>query len=522
MESTQPHAWSDLLARPPHVADLPSRRKAAPPCTVLVWDPRGSRHPLIAHVLSECGARPRRLEGLAAVQQVERACGCHLAVVALSASPSPSDLSLQVVRTLKHKGFEVICYEDGAQSWPLGTQCQVLLAGSRWLLDSATTEFAQELRQTVAQLLRANVARRNAEGSIKALMRRLGVVGESQAMLAVFQTILRASPLSDLPILITGETGTGKELLACAIHQLDPKRRTGPFVALNCGAISPGLAEAELFGHRRGAFTGADRDRKGLIRSAENGVLFLDEIGELDHALQAKLLRVLQEKRVLGVGEDQEVPVSVRVIAATNRDLGELVRQGMFRADLFHRLNVLSIHLPPLRERVADVGPLIEHFVAKYRFLRPSGALAVAPDFVEALMQVELPGNARQLENLVREALVQKEDETALTLRDLPLAIWQQLSAREGCPSIPSTPADAEVDIQASALEPLRPDLPTSMLNVLDLNGWNLSRSLHHCERLLLEAALHKARGNQSQTARLLGITPRSVYNKIHKHQLPH
>jgi len=522
VESTQPHARSDLLSSPPHLADLPSRNKAAPPCTVMVWDPRGSRYSLISHVLSECSARPRRLEGLIAVRQVERSRWCHLAVVSLGASPFPSDVGLQVVQALKHKGFGVICYEDGAQSWPLGTRCHVLLAGSRWLLDSATAEFAQDLRQTVAHLLRAENARRDEEDSMKGLMRKLGVVGESQAMLAVFQTIVRASPLSDLPVLITGETGTGKEVMARAIHQLDPKRRNGPFVALNCGAISPGLAESELFGHRRGAFTGADRDRKGLIRSAENGVLFLDEIGELDHALQAKLLRVLQEKRVLGVGEDQEVPISTRVVAATNRDLDELVRLRKFRADLFHRLNVLSVHLPPLRERVADVGPLIEHFVAKYRFLRPSGAFAVAPDFVDALMQVELPGNARQLENLVREALVQKEDETALNLRDLPRDIWQQLSARWERPSIPSDPADVGTDIQVSALEPLRHDLPASMLNVLNLNGWNLSRSLQHCERLLLEAALHKAQGNQSQTAHLLGITPRSVYNKIHKHQLPH
>jgi DNA-binding NtrC family response regulator len=521
MESTPPQARSDLFSSLPHLADLPSWDNTSPPCTVMVWDHRGSRRELIGRVLSECGARPRWLEGPVALQQVERSSSRHLAVVAPGASPSPGDLGLQVIRTLTHKGFGVVCYEDGAQSWPLGTRCHVLLAGSRWLLDSATTEFAQELRHTVVQLLRAEAGRRGEEDSIRGLMRRLSVVGESQAMLAVFRTILRASLLSDLPVLITGETGTGKELLARALHQLDPKRRNGPFVALNCGAISPGLAESELFGHRRGAFTGADRDRKGLIRSAENGVLFLDEIGELDHALQAKLLRVLQEKHVLGVGEDQEVPVSVRVIAATNRDLDELVRQGKFRADLFHRLNVLSVHLPPLRERVADVGPLIEHFVAKHRFLRPLGAFAVAPDFVDALMQVELPGNARQLENLVREALVQKEDETALNLRDLPRDIWQQLSARWERPSIRSDPADAGTDIRVSALAPLRHDLPASMLNVLDLNGWNLSRSLHHCERLLLEAALHKAQGNQSQTARLLGITPRSVYNKIHHYQLP-
>ena len=198
-------------------------------------------------------------------------------------------------------------------------------------------------------------------------MKRLGSVGESQAMMAVFHTVLRVSPLSDMPVLITGETGTGKELLAHAIHQLDPKRCHGPFIALNCSALSPGLAESELFGHRRGAFTGADRERKGLIRAAEGGVLFLDEIGELDDALQAKLLRVLQENRVLGIGDDQEVAVNVRIIAATNRNLDAMVQQRTFRADLFHRLNVLAIHIPPLRERPADLKPLIEHFLEKHQ-----------------------------------------------------------------------------------------------------------------------------------------------------------
>jgi transcriptional regulator with GAF, ATPase, and Fis domain len=395
-----------------------------------------------------------------------------------------------------------------------------LLAGASWLLDSAKAEFPQELRRILVQLLQAEAERQDEENRIKDVMKRLGIVGESPAIISIFRTILRASTLSDLPILLTGETGTGKELLAHAIYQLDLKRRNGPFVALNCGAISPGLAESELFGHRRGAFSGADRDRKGLIRSADGGVLFLDEIGELDDALQAKLLRVLQEHRVLGVGEDQEVPVSVRVIAATNRDLNAMVQQRKFRADLFHRLDVLSIHIPPLRERLADLKPLIEHFLEKYRFLRPAGALSVALDFVDALMQVELPGNARELENLVRRALVNKDDDTRLSLRDLPQEIWQQLSEQGNSPPIPSETAGQKKDVRKSAPETPRQDIPSYLVNLLDVNGWNLSRSLQYCERLLLEVALHLAHGNQSQTARLLGITPRSVYNKVHKHQL--
>jgi transcriptional regulator with GAF, ATPase, and Fis domain len=297
--------------------------------------------------MSACGAQPLWLNSVRAIRRVEVSQRCSLALVALGACPSPDDIGLEIVRTLKRKGFKVISYQEGAQSWSLGVRCQVLLAGSLRLLDSAKAGFAEALQNILAQLLRAEAERLSEEDRITHLMKMLGIVGESQAIRSVFRTILRVSQLSDLPILLTGETGTGKELLARAIHQLDPKRCNAPCVALNCAAISPALAESELFGHRRGAFSGAERDRKGLIRSAAGGVLFLDEIGELDDALQAKLLRVLQEHRVLGVGEDQELPVDVRVIAATHRDLDEMIQQGKFRADLFHRLNVLSVHIPP-------------------------------------------------------------------------------------------------------------------------------------------------------------------------------
>jgi len=438
-------------------------------------------------------------------------------VVALGPCPSPGDLDLEAIRSLKRKGFRVICYEDRAPSWPLSVRCQLLVAGSSWLLDSAQVAFAQELGGLLTQLLQAHTRRREEEERVKGVIKQLGGVGESQAILAVFQTVCRVSLLSDLPILITGETGTGKELLARGIHQLDLKRRQGPFVGLNCAAISPGLAESELFGHRRGAFTGADRDRKGLIRAAEGGVLFLDEIGELDEALQAKLLRVLQENRVLGVGEDREVAFNVRIVAATHRNLEVMVQQGAFRADLFHRLNILTIHIPPLRERPADIKALIEHFLAKNRSLKPAGPLSADADFIAALTQVELPGNARQLENLVRWVLVHKDDDTALSLRDLPLDIWQQLSEQGKDSQDQSQPASDGKDILPPISDTPQQPLASSIVGLLDLNGWNLSQSLQHCERLLLEAALHRAHGNQSRAAELLGITPRSVYNKLHK-----
>jgi transcriptional regulator with PAS, ATPase and Fis domain len=403
MDTIQPPSRSD-----PGAANLYPPNQSDAQWTVIAWDARRSRHQLITHVVLACGARPHWVEDALGLQQLELSQRCRLAVVALGSYPSADNL--EIIHSLKRKGFKVVSYEEGAQSWSLGVRCQVLLDGSLWLLDSGKKEFVEELQRILTQLLQAEAERQSEEDRIKRLMKMLGIVGESQAIMSVCRTILRISLLSDLPILLTGETGTGKELLARAIHQLDPKRSNGPCIALNCGAISPGLVESALFGHRRGAFSGADQDRKGLIRSAEGGVLFLDAIGELNDALQAKLLRVLQERRVLGVGEDQEVPVNVRVIAATHRDLEEMVQQRKFRADLFHRLNVLSIHLPSLRERPADIKPLIEHFVEKSRFLKPGVRLAIAPDFVDALMQLELPGNARQLENLVWRALVDTVD----------------------------------------------------------------------------------------------------------------
>jgi transcriptional regulator with GAF, ATPase, and Fis domain len=274
------------------------------------------------------------------------------------------------------------------------------------------------------------------------------------------------------------------------------------------------LAESEFFGHRRGAFTGADRDRKGLIRAADGGVLFLDEIGELEPALQAKLLRVLQECRVLGVGEEKEVAVSVRILAATNRDLKAMVVAGRFRADLFHRLDVVPIHVPPLRERPEDVRPLVEYFLEKHRALHPEGRVEVGGEFVEALGHLDLAGNAREVENLVRQALVHSEGSGTLQLSCFPAEVLSQLSGRttlltEQASDVP------ELTGGSSATE--APSLVTCMASLLERHGGDLSHSMEECERLLLEVALRRTRGNQSRAARLLGITPRSVFNKLRK-----
>lgn len=495
----------------------PGLKYSAPFLSVIVWDDKRTRHQLITRLISECEARCHWVARLSAIQEIEFSPTCSIALVALGARPSPAEPGLEVIRALKQKGFKIICYEDGAHGWSLGTQCRPLLAGSLTLLDSGKEDFATGLARLLAQLLRAEVTRGADEERIKLTMRNLGIIGESPAMISIFRWMERVSALSDLPLLITGETGTGKQVLAHAIHRLDPKRCHGPFIPVNCGAISFGVAESELFGHRRGAFTGADRDRKGLIRAAEGGVVFLDEIGELDDALQVKLLRVLQERRVLGVGDDHEVPVSVRVIAATNRNLSAAVQHRKFRADLFHRLNVLSIHIPPLRERRADVGPLISHLLEKNQFLQTAGSVSAGPDFIEALTRIDLPGNVRQLENLVRRALVNKATPAPLTLTDLPVEIWQQLAEQE----------DRVRSEQLASGGPGKParetapqTLSSDLVNLLDTHGWSLAQTLRYCERLLLEAALRRKQGNQSQTARLLGLTPRSIYSKMRRYHL--
>jgi DNA-binding NtrC family response regulator len=485
---------------------------------LIIWDPEDSRLHQLRALFAGCGAELYRLPHSAALGDEEFSRFSRLAVVALGAGPAADGPGLQVVEALKQRGFKVLGYGSGVSSWPVGARARVLLAGAAVLLDSAATGFPEELRRLLAGHFRAEAERRGEEERTRARMAELGLVGRSRAMLDVFRWVLRVGPLSDLPVLITGETGTGKELLAQAIARLDPRRCAGPFVALNCSAITPGLAESELFGHQRGAFTGAQQERAGLIRSAQGGVLFLDEVGELDIALQAKLLRVLQENRVRRVGDDQEVAVDLRVLAATHRDLEALAREGRFRPDLLHRLNVLCVHVPPLRERPDDLEPLVRHFLRKYQSLFPAASAEVGSGFLEALAQVELPGNARQLENLVRRALAGKEDGSPLDLMDLPFEVWQHLTGPARGSGAPSGEGAEARGPGVSTVPPPRHESPLPLANILETNGWNLARSLRQCERLLVEAALRQTHGNQSQAAQLLGITPRSVYNKIRRH----
>ena len=480
---------------------------------VLLWDANADRLRSVSEIVTLTGAHAELVTDTIQAQSG----GSHsVAVIALGDSPQDATAALNVVSPFKAAGLKIISYAPNLFSWPIAARCRALLNGTSLLFDSLSPTFAEDLSRALTRILQSETEQHSEDERLRKQMKSLGIVGLSVKMMSVFRWVRRVSALSDFPVLITGETGTGKELIANALHQLDAKRRSGPFIVTNCSAISAGLAESELFGHRRGAFTGADSDRKGLFRSAQGGILFLDEIGELSESLQAKLLRVLQEKRVLGVGFDQEVPIDVRVIAATNRRLEEMVKAGRFREDLYHRLNGLSVNVPPLRERTEDVQPLIEHFLEKYSPLTNHKTKSVTPDFVEALMQVDLPGNARQLENIVRSALLNKADDSPLGLPDLAPALWREISSGLMRASQQFPASENET---TRCAEPGR-DLHSFFRSILDQNSWNLPKSLEYCEKVFLQCVLQSAHGNQSQAARLIGITPRSVYNKLQKYKL--
>jgi DNA-binding NtrC family response regulator len=289
-------------------------------------------------------------------------------------------------------------------------------AGDYVALDDAETD----LEDALVRLL-AGARRRAGEEVLRRAVEKPygyeGFLGESPAMREVFSLVDRVAT-SAVDVLVTGETGTGKELVARAIHGRS-RRANGPFVPVDCGAIPEALMESELFGHERGAFTGADARRMGLVEFADGGTLFLDEVGELPLPLQAKLLRVLQERRVRRVGARQENAVDVRVVAATSRDVDALVKSGAFRRDLYYRINVVRIDLPPLRDRGDDVGLLAEHFAAKAsrEMGRPVGGLST--DVYQVLKAYHWPGNVRELQNVVRRALALARSPTA-GIDDLP------------------------------------------------------------------------------------------------------
>ena len=307
-----------------------------------------------------------------------------------------------------------------------------------------------------------------------------GVIGNSPLMHAVVERLRQIAPTS-ATVLITGESGTGKELVAKALHNNSP-RRSKPFVALNCAALSENILESELFGHIKGAFTGADRERKGWFEHANGGTMFLDEVGDIPLSTQVKLLRVLESGEIVRVGTNEPIKVNVRLISATNRDLKDGIGAGGFRQDLYHRLKVVSVHLPPLRSRREDITLLTDYFMKQFAASHGKAVTSISPAARKALMSHSWPGNVRELKNSI-ESMVVVDSDGILDLDDLP--------------------------------EELAPAAPGSLEAGASGSSQLVGRKLEEIEKYYIAETLKLTAGNREEAAKLLGIGERTLYRKI-------
>ena len=341
--------------------------------------------------------------------------------------------------------------------------------------------------------VRETLARSQDEGPGPAVMEVRGeartdfLIGDSPALVEIFKIIGRVAGRKST-VLITGESGTGKELVARAIHAHSP-RRARPLVSINCGALTETLLESELFGHVKGSFTGAVNDKKGLFEAVDGGTLFLDEIGETSKAVQVKLLRVLQEEKVRRVGDTRDIPVDVRIIAATNQDLAALIREGTFREDLYFRLNVIPIHVPPLRERTEDLPKLVLYFVGKYGSSSSGRGIEVRAEALTALSGYPWPGNVRELENVVERVIAMNPGD-AITVEALPDFV--RAGARPPAAGVPDIPPE----------------------------GISLEAAVNEYEKQLVLKALQLAGGRRAEAVRLLGLTDRTLRYRLDKYGL--
>jgi DNA-binding NtrC family response regulator len=327
------------------------------------------------------------------------------------------------------------------------------------------------------------------------------VIGVSAKITELMKFVRKVASSEAITILIQGESGTGKDLIAKAIHY-GSRRQSKPFVAINCSAIPETLMEAELFGHERGAFTDAKTMKKGLFEMAHGGTLFLDEIGELSPFVQAKLLRVLEDQKIRRVGGVRDMQVDVRVIAASNRDLEKAVREGHFRQDLYYRLAIISIFIPPLRERKEDIPPLVEFFINQYNRAFRKSIRGVSPEARHLLARYDWPGNVRELKNAIERAMILEED-SELQVAYLPFSVSHPRAAGTAFEQLSASSSVGEPRADGRRLPELR--IPEG------------GTSLEEIERAMVQLALDKAERNQTQAARLLDISRDALRYKMKK-----
>lgn len=389
---------------------------------------------------------------------------------------------IELLRNIREQSIDVVVMMITAFS----TTEQAVEAMKLGAYDYITKPFMNdEIRLVIRNALESSQLRQENRSLKKALGQKFSfnmLVGKSSAMQRLLSLIERVAQ-SQSSVLVTGESGTGKELVARAIH-FNSERKEAPFVAINCGAIPENLIESELFGHEKGSFTGADQRKEGLFETANGGTLFLDEIGELPAMMQVKLLRVLQEREFRRVGGTKNLPLDIRLVSATNKIFEEEVKEGRFREDLFYRLNVIRVELPPLRERRDDIPLLMNHF---YQKLTGEASLPISASALQRLIDYDWPGNIRELENLVERCLVlgwQKE----LTIDCLPAQfVGKQLGEQGTLHAVPD-------------------------------EGMDLEAYLGEIEKTLLLSALEKSNGVRKKAAKLLGITFRSIRYRLVKY----
>ncbi|HET6147623.1 MAG TPA: sigma-54 dependent transcriptional regulator [Polyangia bacterium] len=452
---------------------------AAPRGTILVVDDERSMREMLALYLSRAG---HAVESAGSGAEARRALAARERDLVITDLQMPDASGLDVLAECKalHPETQVVVVTAYATA---ETAIAAMKAGAYdylvkpFKLDEVglVVERALERRQ----LMRQNVALRD---EIKGRYRLDRLLGKSAAMQRVFDMLRKIAP-ARTSVLLVGESGTGKELAARALHELSP-RVEHAFVAINCGAIPETLIESELFGHVKGSFTGATADKAGLFEAAHGGTLMLDEVAELPLGMQVKLLRVLQERKVKPVGGVSEREVDVRVVAATNRDLETEVEKGTFRQDLYYRLNVIQVRMPPLRERREDVPLLVDHFVKKFAAEHAQPIAGVDADAMAVLTAHNFPGNVRELENLVERAVTLASD-GRITADALPDLSRPERAAAAG------------------------PDLPAM--------GFDLERELDSFERGFLLKALDRTGGNRTLAARLLGVSFRSLRYRLSK-----